>query len=605
MKRLLNIFLFFLLSINLCKAQFKRQLDSLCIMCNNINSDSEKVIALGKIADLYYTYKYNHEADSVLHQQLLLADLSDNSNLSLIALFGAAITNVSPSTTADNFNKTVQFIQRGIDYAKSINKYDYIAIGYSRMANILRKRGEYDKALTNAQIALGYLPNVASDSIKAVVYIELGDTYKDKGDAVSAYTNYNSAFDIALKIKSISLQSQVYHCFSEVYKYLEQYEAAKDELKKSLTLDKENGYAEGMVHDYYDLARITDEKIYIDKTIELAESLHLNNYIFSAKGLMLAYIEVVEKNSDKALHYLETEPDLKQSYLNIGIAYYYRAIGDIYLYSLKPDSALHYFKLAEYDYTEIFDKKYTKTLFRDIAETYQHLNDVPNAINYYTKVLDLSKKINDPTSIITASGELSKLYEQLGDFKQAFGYSKLSIIYKDSLRSLSKGSDIALMGVEREKRKHEQELQDEERRLNSSKNIQYLAISVAICVIFVGFLFMGMFPVSKLTIKLFGYFFFISLFEFIVLLIDNVLLAKAVHGEPLKLWLIKIALIALLVPLQHFLEHNLIKFLESRKLLEARTKFSLKNLSLRKWWQKMKKPASVEDAGIEEDTAVL
>jgi hypothetical protein len=109
-----------------------------------------------------------------------------------------------------------------------------------------------------------------------------------------------------------------------------------------------------------------------------------------------------------------------------------------------------------------------------------------------------------------------------------------------------------------------------------------------------------MFPVSKLTIRMMGYFFFISLFEFIVLLIDNILLVYATHDEPLKLWLIKIALIALLVPLQHFLEHNLIRFLESRKLLEARTKFSFKN-----WWQKIKKPAPVTDAGIEEDTAVL
>ena len=89
------------------------------------------------------------------------------------------------------------------------------------------------------------------------------------------------------------------------------------------------------------------------------------------------------------------------------------------------------------------------------------------------------------------------------------------------------------------------------------------------------------------------------------MLIDNSLLAKAVHNEPLKLWLVKIVLIALLVPLQHFLEHNLVKFLESKKILTAKTKVSFKNLSVKRWWQNMKKPAPVIDAGIEEDTAVL
>ncbi len=112
-------------------------------------------------------------------------------------------------------------------------------------------------------------------------------------------------------------------------------------------------------------------------------------------------------------------------------------------------------------------------------------------------------------------------------------------------------------------------------------------------------LIIGMFPVSKLTIKILGYISFISLFEFIVLLIDTVL-HKLTHGEPLKIWLIKIVLIAMLVPIQHFLEHRLIKYLESRKLMKARTKFTIKNL-----FQKTKKPAPVKKSHFEEGTAVL
>jgi hypothetical protein len=109
----------------------------------------------------------------------------------------------------------------------------------------------------------------------------------------------------------------------------------------------------------------------------------------------------------------------------------------------------------------------------------------------------------------------------------------------------------------------------------------------------------GMFPVSKLTIKLLGYIFFISLFEFIILLIFS-FLYKLTNGEPLKIWLFKIVVIAMLVPIQHFLEHKLIKFLESRKLLKARTKFSLQN-----WLHKRKKPAPIKKPNFEEGTAVL
>lgn len=601
MKRSLTILLLFILVQNFCVAQFKKQFDSLSMVCNKAASDSDKVVALGKLANLYYNYKLNRQGDSVLHDQLLIAELSDNNNLILLALFGDAITNISETATIESFNKTVAFLQKGIDFAKSQNQYDYIALGYTRMANVLRKRGQNDNALYNATQALQFLPNVSSDSIKAVIYIELANSYVARGEAVSAVRNFNNAFDIALKLKSVPLQCDIYHWLSDMYYvYLQNKDIAKDFLKKSLLLDKENNYLEGQIRDYYDLSRVTDEMSYLEKAIALSDSLHFNKYTLQAKRLLLTYYYVIEKNSDKALRYLENEPDVKDSYVNPGIGNYYLTVGHIYYYADKFDSALTYYKLAEYDFIENFDENRSRGLFKYIAGTYQKLNDLPNAIAYYLRALNLSKKTNDAKSIASVSNSLSGLYEQQEDYKQAFLYSKQAKQYTDSLDKLSKARDIALLDVDRENRKHEDELRQEAQRQNSKRDAQYMLISIFISVIFVVMLVIGMFPISKLTIKMFGYFFFISLFEFIVLLIDNIFLAHATHNEPLKLWLIKIILIALLVPLQHFLEHSLIKFLQSRKLIEARTKFSLKV-----WRQKTKKPATTKETDFEENTAVL
>src|SRR5665213_1862951 len=288
-----------------CFSQFKKQLDSLCVMCDRSTNDSQKVVSLGKIADYFYVYKLDSEGDSVLHQQLLIAELSNDSNLILQALFGDAILNIGASATSENFNKTIQFVQKGIDYAKTNNKYNYLALGYIRMSEILRKRGEYDKALYNSVLALSSLQNVTSDSIKSVTYIELGDTYLDKGEAVSACTNYNNAFDIAVKIKSVPLQSKIHHCLSEMYKRLNDSDHAKDELNQSLNLNKKFDNKEGILMDYYDLARLTNEKFFILQTIRLADSLHNYKALLSAKRLMLVYYYVEEKNAELALNYLE------------------------------------------------------------------------------------------------------------------------------------------------------------------------------------------------------------------------------------------------------------------------------------------------------------
>ncbi|MEP6615890.1 MAG: hypothetical protein ABJA57_04895 [Ginsengibacter sp.] len=602
MIRIVIILLITLFAKNFCQGQFKKQLDSLCIICNNKTTDSEKVVALGKLADLYYTYQLNRQGDSVLHQQLILADLSDNNNLILLTLFGEAVTNISPLASAESFDKTVEFIQKGIDYAKSQNRYDYVAIGYSRMANLLSKRGQNDKALTNAQLAVNEIPNIKSDSIKSIVYIELGNSYEAKAEAISAYKNYINAFDIAFTIKSVPLQSVIYHCVAEMYHSLGKDELAKEELKKSLELNKENNYGEGLIRDYYDLARITDLKPFIYKAIEMSDSLRYYKYILQAKTLMFYYYMIVDTNkNNSALVYLDSQPDVKESILNLGIANYYRTRGQVFLYSQKPDSALHYFKLAENDLVSQFGEKLSRAIFREIAESYTMLNDVPNAIAYNLKVLTVSKKMNDAKEIAPVSAKLSKLYQQQGDYQQAFNYSIQASQYKDSLLKLSEASALALLGIDREKRNHDEVLRQEQLRLNNQMDVQYMAISIVISVVFLSLLIIGMFPVSKVTIRMLGYFFFISLFEFIVLVIDNTLLSKVVHNEPLKLWMVKIVLIAALVPFQHYLEHNLIRLLESRKLLNARAKFSV-----RKWFYTNKKPGPEGPIpSIEEDTAVL
>jgi hypothetical protein len=53
----------------------------------------------------------------------------------------------------------------------------------------------------------------------------------------------------------------------------------------------------------------------------------------------------------------------------------------------------------------------------------------------------------------------------------------------------------------------------------------------------------------------------------------------------------------MLVPIQQYLEHKTISYLHSRK-----KKYSF---SIKKWWQRQKKPTTATINEIEKDTAVL
>lgn len=556
-------------------------------------------MTLGLLANYYTIFYLNNKADSVLEKQLLVAELSNNDNLIIATLFGNAILNLSASATSETFDKTIRFIQKGIDYAEANRAYNYLALGYSRMSDLQTRRGATDDALSSSMSALSVLENVTSDSVKVEIYIAVGNAYHAKGEEVKACTNYNSAFDIATRINSVSQLSRVYHCLSEMYKSLGSNNLAKDELNASLALNKKNKNSAGMIMDYIDLSRLTDEKFYISEALRIADSLKLYQYLIRAKRLMFAYTYVVDKHGQKALNYLENDPDLKQTFLNSGIETYYQTLGNVYLYWGKPDSALDYYLLALPAIETKFDQQAKINLYDQIAQTYSLKNNYSMAIEYYRKALQISRRTNKRSNTISYSDSLSSLYEKQNDFKNAFLSIKEADSNREILKTFSKEKDIALLKVDREVRKHQEELLLEKKKENIHKNIQFMMITLVLVVVFFIMLFVGSFQVSKTTVTVMGYFFFISLFEFIVLLIDQFFIKDTVNHQPLKIWLIKIGLIGILAPCQHFLERNLIGLLASKKLIEVRS-----GVAFKRWWKNFRKSSSHKEE-LEEDTALL
>src|SRR6476659_7359042 len=149
----LYIIILFGAVFNFSFAQSEKQIDSLRELCHKAVSDTAKLKALNQLARYYYTYKLNKQGDSVLHEQLIIAELSNNNSLILRTYFDNLPVDITSWSTSEDFNRGIQFIQAAIDFSKSINAFDYMAMGYCRMSNILRQKGENDKALSNAQLA--------------------------------------------------------------------------------------------------------------------------------------------------------------------------------------------------------------------------------------------------------------------------------------------------------------------------------------------------------------------------------------------------------------------------------------------------------------------
>jgi hypothetical protein len=347
--------------------QYKAEEARLMQQVEKAVDEYQKVNALGELAEFYYIYRSENKADSVLHLQLATAELSNKNELILQVLFNEALTHIEKWSEKKTFDRALAFIDKGLDHAKETGRKDYEVMAYLRKAAIFRKRGQYDNAFREVSLAFSSFSRSFTDSLKVAISLEMGDIANAKGDAVSAFKNYNNAYDIAYTTRNTKLRSLVYHHYAALYQKLGDNELAKKAFASSLQLNQAENDKEGLVKDYIGMARITDEKIYIDKANQLADSLRLTKYQLFSKRLLMAYQMVIRKDSKSALNYLEQNEDIRQYYLNQGLSNYLHVIGNIYHYSGQPDSAIKYYKLCEADYEKKFDEAVKMYLYKELA----------------------------------------------------------------------------------------------------------------------------------------------------------------------------------------------------------------------------------------------
>src|SRR5258708_38847372 len=132
------------------------------------------------------------------------------------------------------------------------------------------------------------------------------------------------------------------------------------------------------------------------------------------------------------------------------------------------------------------------------------------------------------------------------------------------MKCLDKEKGVLKLEVDNDNRRRDRLAKEEEENVQHRHNIQYMGFTAGLAGVFVLLVMMGFFMVSPRTIRALGFFSFIFLFEFIILLADKQI-HEWTHGEPWKILLIKVFLAAVLLPLHHWLEHKVIHYLSTRK----------------------------------------
>jgi tetratricopeptide (TPR) repeat protein len=558
--------------VSFCQIALEKQLLQ---KVNAAKNDIEKITALGELAEFYTIYRADAKADTVLQSQLLMAELLNDKSLIVETLFNSSINNISSTSSKETYEKALAFVEKGLSYAREINNQELIVTAHLKKASLLRKNRLLNEAIQQITLALGAANSIKNDSLKAELYLESGEIFSTQRDYVNAYKNYNIAYDLSYKIKNAALQSITYHKFANIYRILDSDNQAKNILLQSVQLNKAKRNAKGLVFDFFDLFRIEEKMEYLNKAIFLADSLRLMKDQLFGKRLRFIAFYKIEKNSDKALAYLEQNEDLKQYFINQGIINY--NIGTVYQYSGRYDSAVTSYLKDESIISAKFSPTHQIAFYKEVAESYKGLNKTDLAIAYFEKAYEMGKNSGDLFTNDTLTRSLAQLYAKKNNYTKAYLFSNISMGYAKDLKNVSNQDEITLLEIDRVNQKHKTDQDEKIKEDLRRRNLQYTGISMVTAFLFIILLVFGMFPISKVTIRMLNFFSFICLFEFIILLIDN-WLHDLTHGAPLQIWLAKIFIIALLLPLHHTLEHVAVKFLSSHKLMRFRQKLSIKKL---------------------------
>jgi tetratricopeptide (TPR) repeat protein len=418
------------------------------------------------------------------------------------------------------------------------------------------------------------------------VYNSFGSVYQTRKERLLALRNYLNALRVAEEIRQHDL---LFNCYSNLmlfYSDIKEYDKGIDFAQKSLdqlAFTKTGNEPYSRLVDLYYIGTFYMAKkdfdmsaYFFEKSIAVADSLKFPQMKMPGyTGLLNQYLSA--NQPQKALDYFNTGK-LKPFMTNFGLGYRIdQAYAVIHTELKKFDSAKYYFEKAAPQFESSGIPAVKLTFYSQYADFFKQSGNVQSSIDYFQKADTLAMQTGDLDWQRRLAKELDSAYAKTGNYEESYHYSNLYHQFKDSLQKLGEEKDMMQMELADEQQRQERLVREEEAAREKRHYVEYTGITIGIAVVFLLLVLMGTFRVSESTIRIMGFFAFILLFEFIILIADT-RIHEWTQGEPLKVLGIKIVLIAMLLPLHHWLEHKVVSHLSSRRMMLPSGKNIWKNI---------------------------
>ena len=525
-------------------------------------------------AEDFYGLRKGLSTDSVIDKMIFLAEQSLDPVLMKRALFE------NPMFLSENYfslgeaQRKRKYIDRAMEYARRINQPDLIALAYLQLSFFYRFNGELGKADYYANIA--NTSALASSNDTAIVYslLQQGLVNQAMSKVLIALQKYHNALDLTQEKKLNYLESEVLQTMAIFYKKLNKTSVGRELIFRSVAISKQHGNMKMLMDDYMVLSLmclnndLECQRNALLNAINIADSLHIKSAEMEARRyLFYTYLDNI--TSDSLIQMLNNDVQLKEYLANVSPGTLDWTRGEIFYYAAGKknyDSAIFYLKKAEdpiyMNSVMIRKKNYVTELAMTYAQT-----DIPMAVETYKSLLGLEQQTADYSGMQAASHALKTLYDQQANYQQAYFYNKLFDEYTKEINEQARQDDLALMMMDNDRKEKQRKENELLQQKNQYYNMQYSLIAILIFSLFIGLAMMGLYKVSQRTVRALGFFSFLLLFEYITLL-SKKWVTIYTGGTPWQDFLFMIVLALVMLPLHHWLEHQVIDYLSTKKMIK-------------------------------------
>jgi len=547
----------------------------------NSNSDSLRIENLSKQAFNALDFLGDKRgADSIGQLAVDFAESNYKPELLLLAYI-RYLGSTDPNL---NLQKSLTFAQEAVKLSKTLNNADLEWQALSNLVKVQIIAYNFDKALSNSYQALAQADAMQDEKLKAESYMLIGQSLEANNQKIEAFRNYLKSSTIAEKLQDLSLIKKSYSTLSGFYNNTKIYGKAIDYKLKQIDAILKGRPIDSteLMWAKYDLQRINinsnNNKLNYESVQETFEyALRTNNLRLKRYELALYRTHLIEADKISQLIGLyETQyPDEFKELAAENPSLFYRIKAFFSEEEKKYDSAMYYLTRAEQLIQSDPNKILKSNFYQRFGQFLVRQGKKQDAIAKYSKSYELAREASYFEYMLSASKNLQALYAEMKDYKNAYTYSEMNRLLTDSVNMLTKNDQLLMLEIDHETKQREQASEQERMETDRRHNIQYMAITIIIIAMFILLMMLGSLTVPSWLIKVLGFFSFILFFEFIIMIADHKIY-HITNNEPWKILLIKIGLIAFLLPFHHWIEKKVTQYLINNKILKM-PKFSFKN----------------------------